>query len=480
MQLANVTLLNEVNNVYKFKKPLFLLCGSETGFRKMNRTKLSPKLVSSTFRMSSSCLSSKKAISPVVASVLLIVVAILAALGFQTWYQSFSSSTLSHVDTQSSSGSFSVEGLSGGTLFVKGNAKIQSVSINGNDCFVSGLTNNSLNVLPMSDCANEGKNEIVVVTDGRIYSKTEYVNSYVYENPCPDGYVVVPGNAELGTHNFCVMKYEAKNVGGVATSQAASLPWASITWNAAKVECESLGSGFHLMTEEERLTIAHNVEFVASNWNSSVVGTGFLYSGHNDNSPSSRLAADTDDGNGYSGTGDSLSSCDGSYNNFVAGDDTTSGRACAGQRRTLNLSNGEVLWDFAGNVWEWVDAWVYANESLGSPYRYHGGDQQWMSYHSNDGTGKVASLVPTLKLPSNGWNANQGMGRYYDGYDILGAYNNVNEYPDFCTGYCASKGVFRSGGRWSTGAYAGAFALSLDDGPSASGTNNGFRCSFAR
>ncbi|MCA9487036.1 MAG: hypothetical protein KC548_05260, partial [Nanoarchaeota archaeon] len=49
---------------------------------------------------------SRKALSPVVASVLLIVVAVLASLGFQSWYQAFSSSTLSHVDTQSSSSSF--------------------------------------------------------------------------------------------------------------------------------------------------------------------------------------------------------------------------------------------------------------------------------------------------------------------------------------------------------------------------------------
>ncbi|MCB9370349.1 hypothetical protein H6501_02000 [Candidatus Woesearchaeota archaeon] len=402
--------------------------------------------------------SSKKALSPVVASVLLIVVAVLASLGFQTWYQSFSSSTLSHVDTQSSSGSFSVEGLSGGTLFVKGSAKIQSVSINGNDCFVSGLTNSSLNVLPMSDCANEGKNEIVVVANDRIYTKIEYLDSYVYSNPCPDGYIIVPGNAGLGTRNFCVMKYEAKNVSYVAISQAASTPWANITWNAAKTECENLGSGYHLMTEEERLTIAHNVEFVASNWNSSVVGTGFLYSGHNDGSPYTALVADTDDGNGYYGTTDSAGS---------------------NQRRTLNLSNDEIIWDFAGNVWEWVDAWAYANESLGSPYRYHGGDQGWMSYNSDDGTGKNASLVPTSKLPSNGWNANQGMGRYHDGSDILGASNNVNEAPDFCTGYCSPKAVFLAGGFWGTQVRAGVFALLLGDGPSGSFTTAGFRCSYS-
>ena len=37
-------------------------------------------------------------------------------------------------------------------------------------------------------------------------------------------WVLVEGNSSYEAQDFCVMKYEAKNVGGVATSQASSSP----------------------------------------------------------------------------------------------------------------------------------------------------------------------------------------------------------------------------------------------------------------
>src|SRR5680860_1634600 len=50
---------------------------------------------------------------------------------------------------------------------------------------------------------------------------------------CPTGFIPVPGSGTYGTNDFCVMKYEAKNVGGVATSQAALTPWVNISQTAA-------------------------------------------------------------------------------------------------------------------------------------------------------------------------------------------------------------------------------------------------------
>lgn len=41
------------------------------------------------------------------------------------------------------------------------------------------------------------------------------------QDDCPDGYIFVYGNTTLGTNDFCVMKYEAKNDGsGNAVSTA--------------------------------------------------------------------------------------------------------------------------------------------------------------------------------------------------------------------------------------------------------------------
>jgi len=47
---------------------------------------------------------SKRAISPVVATALLLVVAVVAVVSFQTWFGSFSSSTFSKVEIESNEG----------------------------------------------------------------------------------------------------------------------------------------------------------------------------------------------------------------------------------------------------------------------------------------------------------------------------------------------------------------------------------------
>jgi len=139
------------------------------------------------------------------------------------------------------------------------------------------------------------------------------------------------------------MKYEAKQAASTTpVSKAAGTPWVSIDQPTAMIYstnvegCTDAGSTVnrcHLITENEWLTIAQNVLGVASNWSSGVVGTGYIYRGHSDSNPNSSAAADTNDGNGYYGTGNV---------------------APSNQRRTLTLSNGEVIWDLSGNVAEWT------------------------------------------------------------------------------------------------------------------------------
>ena len=148
---------------------------------------------------------------------------------------------------------------------------------------------------------------------------------------CPENWVKVPGSSTYGTTNFCVMKYEASNDGsGNAISDTATTPWAEISQLAAITECSDIGG--HLITNNEWMTIARNVEQVASNWSGGSVGTGYIYSGHNDGTPASALIASTDD-DGYYGTG----------------------QTTGNQKRTLTLDNGETIWDVSGNAWEWTD-----------------------------------------------------------------------------------------------------------------------------
>ncbi len=237
---------------------------------------------------------------------------------------------------------------------------------------------------------------------------------------CPTGYIGIPGNATFGTDGFCVMKYEAKNVGNAATSQAASTPWVNISQTAAKTACEGLGTGYHLITNNEWMTIARNIEQVAGNWSGGSVGSGYIYSGHNDNGPAGSLAASTDN-DGYSGT------------------EQTSGN----QKRTLTLSNGEVIWDLAGNVWNWTDNLCDAN--------WHNGGA-WIEWSD----GNLADYELAHGGPTSGYTSSNGIGKYYG---------------------CTSNGnAFLRGGNWNGGADAGAFALSLGSSPAYSREYVGFRC----
>jgi hypothetical protein len=351
----------------------------------MGRNSIFSKLVSSCFDVKTSnskLFYSNKAIGPVVATALLLIVVVVAVVGFQNWFQSYQSSMFSDVEIKNNSATngLSIEGLIGDFLYVinniQDNLSIGELKIGGNTCMITSNLTLGMNEIQVSSCIGNlttSTPDIVLITDKTIVSKTVYFKDVTTTSSGssslsgPSGYIPVPGSSTYGTFDFCVMKYEAKNEGGIANSTASGTPWVTLTWQQAKIECNNLGSGYHLITDNEWLTIAHNVEQVAPNWNSSVVGSGFMYSGHNDNGPPSSLSASTNDSDGYYQTGQTTGS---------------------NQRRTLTLSNGEVIWDLAGNVWEWTD------KNISVADRYHGGDQQWMSYTSDDGTGKIASNVP--------------------------------------------------------------------------------------
>lgn len=260
---------------------------------------------------------------------------------------------------------------------------------------------------------------------------------------CPTGYIVVPGNSVYGTDDFCAMKYEAKNVGGVATSQAASTPWVNITQSTALSTASAACTGCHLMTEGEWLTIAQNVSSVASNWSGGSVGSGYIFSGHNDNSPSNILAADTSDSNGYYGTGNF--SGDSSVTGFMVGNS---------QRRTLTLTNGEVIWDFSGNVGEWTSGSV-----TGGQPGINGGGYSGRDYISltNQGTIKP-NIFPSATgiAGSSSWTYANGIGM-------------INSNSDDTS----TKAPVRSGG-YGLGFMAGVFMVSYID-PSTTSSNMGFR-----
>lgn len=240
------------------------------------------------------------------------------------------------------------------------------------------------------------------------------------------------------------MKYEAKNNGSVATSQALSTPWDNINQSDSRIKCAALGTGYHLIRNAEWTTIARNAELIGTNWDSSVVGSGGMILGHTDGGPSNTIIASINDSDGYYGTNDGiLSPGDDIFTNFGM----NAPPAYLGQRRTLFLSNNEVIWDLSGNIWEWNDETCLQGDPW---YNTGAGYEQWGSDVNIDGTEK------TLAGP---------VGNYVT-YGI-GFYNG-----------CLTNGnAFLRGGDWNEGFYAGVFELSLYYQPSNT-YDRGFRCTY--
>lgn len=235
---------------------------------------------------------------------------------------------------------------------------------------------------------------------------------------CPEGMIAVPPTN--GRDGFCVDKYEAKQSGSIAVSQASGTPWVSITQYDARAAC--IAAGKHLITEAEWIQIAQNVEQVGWNWNGGVVGTNYMSDGHSDNSPASALEADV--------TGDP------DDNPCVNTGQTCDINTWNTQRRTYRLSNGEYIWDFGGNVWEWVDAFTYANYPIANNW------SGWVTCSNPDG------------ICGNTLVTNDGK---YGG--------NTTDL----------RAVLR-GGTWPYDTADGAFSLLLHAVPSATNTYVGIRC----
>jgi len=458
-----------------------------------------------------------KAISPLIATILLVVVAVALISIVLTWGKGFTNDSLSETTDITKFKPSDVtsfldikKGLNG-RFFVKyrpPNSFTQSITITHYSLL-------GLNRIPLEPNVTIAANttqaldlgivdetfDLVLYLDNntiisKIGVKTE--NRAPSTVDCPTGYIPVPGNFLYDTTNgnnmgFCVAKYEMKvdtnsdGIGDINTScdynrtnspsyhvwysmhedcnvsqwdivsTPEGYPITGIAQNYAnyydsKNACASLGSNYHLITNEERMTIARNLERVSENWSSGEIGTEDLYSGHNDNGPSYALEADSNDDNGYYLT------------------TQTSGP----QRRTLKLTNNQYIWDFSGNVREWVDKNI---TEVNQPDGYNMDDSNndsgyaWFDYSSytndtnryiNPNNLRNSTLnYKDLFLIDSTYNANNGVGRIYT--------DSGSSDPDVMG--------FVAGGDWSNGSNAGILDLVLYGSPSYRSGNIGFRCS---
>lgn len=125
----------------------------------------------------------KKAISPVVATALLLVLAVVAVVVFQGWFQTFSSSLFVDVEKKGSISNLNlgIENLIGSALYVKAGdgLNITSIKIDGNNCNISDYFYN-ISKINVSNCLynlSTSTPEIVLITDKGIISKFVYIKN---------------------------------------------------------------------------------------------------------------------------------------------------------------------------------------------------------------------------------------------------------------------------------------------------------------
>jgi prepilin-type N-terminal cleavage/methylation domain-containing protein len=294
-----------------------------------------------------------------------------------------------------------------------------------NKADLSTLVPNYINSIPSDPRASTDTGTGYYVATDHTQTNITVVQG-LKEISCEEGYVGVPGNPMYGTQDFCVMKYEAKceesatgdcgNPGtNLPVSQAAHTPWHTISQVNSKNRCEAIGA--QLITNNQWMTIARNIEAQPQNWTNGAVGSGSLFRGRSN----STEAADASDP--------------------LTGVNT----------RTHTLSNGEVIWDIAGNVWNWTDNTIDATR------RPVGNGTNWVEWTTVTDYGDLNYNI--TRSSNSTWNSTQGVGRYYEGAVGTG------------------DRVFGRGGDWYHGTYAGVFTLNLYYSPSYTDTYLGFRCS---
>lgn len=151
------------------------------------------------------------------------------------------------------------------------------------------------------------------------HSTLEFVT--IPETTLPNG-AIVP--------EFKVGKYLTGRENEQLVINDRALPWDNILYGDARGEAKK--AGLALLTERQHLAIAHNIANVAINWTGGAVGKGHLYQGLH-----LSLTEDVQPGNYVSKNG------------------------C--ERRWFELSNGDRIFDIAGNCYSFIFDDVQGDEN---------------------------------------------------------------------------------------------------------------------
>lgn len=263
---------------------------------------------------------------------------------------------------------------------------------------------------------------------------------------CPSYFALIPGTENIDGINkgWCVAQYEmtpfnnsgwtvsynaynyqdayqtdsSKNV----TSRPGYSPINYVSHNNARAMCanrlvDASGatiSGGLPMKYSVYVKLTQDLSLNPNNWSGSAVGSGYIYSGHNDNSPANVLSTGITNTDPYINTGNSASSG-------------------PNQKRILYTTEGDAIWDLAGNVWEQM----YEGQNIG-------GSSGWAEYTAVNDTHPFDPKYIT----GYAWSATQGVGKT--------VYDNNTATISSITSASPSYWLL-VGGVWSNGSSAGLF-----------------------
>ena len=425
---------------------------------------------------------SKQAISPVIATILLLAITVIISVGVFQFLSQYTQDQLGQAQNNQILDDFNIRVIDSNaqesiiqTPFQELN--ITRVLLDGFECEgnIGVISGRPLRV-NLSSCSQEittNRPRLIIETEdgiiqrdlrsqdlgvnvgaGGVAGGTGGSGSSFDCSTLPGSWIEVPGSSYFGTDDFCVMQFEAKAynlaeeevearssnsiTGFIPYSSSNSTPWVSITFNNARNACNQLntvhngfGGNFTMITNRQWMTIARNAELRAVNWDSGIQGSGAMFRGNSNG------------GSALDGT------------NSLSGINT----------RTLTLSNSEVIWDLAGNVWQWVDLMEVGTTFNGAAC---GSSNGLRSFFENDGVNACSFESPFAKTgasdvrfemgPEGNFNANNGVGRIW-------SQNSEGR-------------VLLRGGDWDVDGIAGAFAALLYGEPGDSDTSVGFRCAF--
>lgn len=241
-----------------------------------------------------------------------------------------------------------------------------------------------------------------------------------------------------------------KDLGNVATSQPGGNSWVNITpidaWNA----CHALNSEtsyltklidanrdgtYALISNPEWMAIARNIEDESSNWNGSTLNRGW--------------SANTAYGDSYSHNQEPNSTDAACL--FSSGANSCAPSGVYQYKRTHELSNGNTIWDFSGNLVEWTD---WSKEDGTFTLAPKDCSDYWVEFgHVN-----CSSFAASDYMPLNS--------------SLTSSANNVGLF------HAGPGGAAARGGDWTYGERAGIYSLYSYDDISYSYDRAGFRCVF--